>query len=326
MKASSSMAMSPDMPGGVAAPWTIQVQKTDLVRLWAIVAITLSITGITYLAMKAGYGSIVPQLFYFPILYTAYFYPRRSIYVACSCAAAYLIIALSFTPSDPLLISGFVIQTFLFVAIAAGARYVLKRQEEQPFAEPVDETRSIRMMIHSGEGNRVEFKRGVLWSSSLTKEVIQAHESLEVKRYGRNAGKFLLAKCIASFLNTDGGDLLIGVSEDRINNTITVTGIEDDYSRMQETDRNHDGYRRLIIDAVIRHYLPEIFVSASNHLRISFTKLSGKTVCHIHILPSNRPVFVNTGSEEIFFVRIDASSRNLAGQNLTRYILSRFKS
>jgi len=312
------------MPG--IALRTIRIQKTDLVRIWVIVAITLAITGTTYIAMEAGYGSIVPQLFYFPILYTVYCYPGRSITIACSCAAAYVIIALSFTPFDPRLISGILFQAFLFIAIAAGARFVLKRQEEQPFSERVDETRSIRMMIHTGEGNHVEFKRGILWSTSLTKEMIQAHESFEVKRYGQNAGKFILAKSIASFLNTEGGDLLLGVSEDRMHNTTTVTGIEDDYSRMQEKDRNPDGYRRIIIDAVIRHYLPEIFVSASRNLRISFTELSGKTVCHIHILPSDRPVFVNTGSEEIFFIRIEASSRNLAGQNLTRYILSRFKS
>jgi len=320
-----AFSMSPDMPG-VATRRTIQIQKTDFVRFWVIVTITLSIAGITYLAMKAGYGAIVPQLFYFPIFYTAYFYPKRSIYIACSCAAAYLIIAFSFLPSDPQQISGIIFQTFLFVAITAGAWYILKRQEKQPFAGPEDETSSIRMMIHNGEGNRVEFKRGALWSTALTKELILAHESLEVKRYGQNAGKFLIAKSIASFLNTDGGDLLIGVSEDRVHNAITVTGIEDDYSRMREIDRNPDGYRRMIIDAVIRHYLPEIFVSASRHLRISFATLSGKTVCHIRVLPSERPVFVDTGSEEIFFIRIDASSRTLSGQNLTRYILNRFKS
>ena len=319
------MAMLSDMPG-IATLRTIPFQKADLIRFWIIVTITLSITGITYLAMKAGYGSIVPQLFYFPILYTAYFYPGRTLQVAGSCAAAYLVIALSFSPLDPVHISGIIFQVFLFVGIAWGARYILKREEENSFNEPGDETTSVQMMIHNGECNHVEFKRGALWSTRLTRDEINAHESFEVKRYGHNAGKFILAKSIASFLNTDGGDLLIGVSEDRKHNTTTVTGVEDDYPRMQDTDRNHDGYRRLIIDAVIRHYLPEIFVSVSHHLRISFIELSGKTVCRIHILPSARPVFVDTGSDEIFFIRIDASSRTLNGQNLTRYILNRFKS
>jgi hypothetical protein len=317
--------MSPDMPG-FASLRAIRIENIDVVRFWVIASLTFSIAGITFLAMKAGYGSIVPQLFYFPILYTAYFYPRRSIPVGCSCAAAYLVVALSFALSDMQQVPGIVFQAFLFVAIAAGAWYVLKRQRELPSGGPADKTGAVRMMIRNGEGNRVEFKRGTLWSTPLTKEAILAHESLEVKRYGQNAGKFLIAKSIASFLNSDGGDLLIGVSEDRVHNTTTVTGIEDDLSRMQERDRNHDGYRRMIIDAVIRHYLPEIFVSASRHLGISFTELSDKTVCHIHVRPSEKPVFVNTGSEEIFFIRIDASSRTLNGQNLTRYILDRFRS
>ena len=67
---------------------TLHLSQTDLVRFVVIGAITLSITGITYLSTAAGYGAIIPQLFYFPILYTTYFYPGRGIYVGllqCGC-------------------------------------------------------------------------------------------------------------------------------------------------------------------------------------------------------------------------------------------------
>lgn len=317
------MAMAVDLPecAGLEA---IRIRKADLLRFWIIVTITLSITGITYLAMAAGYGSIVPQLFYFPILYTVYFYPKRCLHVAGACAAAYLIVALAFAGTGPVQVSGILFQAFLFIAIAAGARAVLKSREELPFADMPEDPGSVSLLIHNGENNHAEFKRGMLWSTVLSKEMIQAHESLEVKRYGHQAGRFIIAKSLAAFLNSDGGDLLIGVTEDRILNTTAVTGIEQDYPLMPPTDRNTDGYRRTIIDAVIRRYLPEIFVSSSRYLRISFAEFSGKTVCHIHVIPSDRPVFVDTGNEELFFIRIDSSSRALVGKNLTRYILNRF--
>ena len=79
-----------------------------------------SIAGITYISTTAGYGAIVPRLFYFPILYTAYFYPGRGIYVATCSAAAYLVIAVPFSLPDTALLGGICIQALLFIGIAAG--------------------------------------------------------------------------------------------------------------------------------------------------------------------------------------------------------------
>ena len=60
---------------GYVNPLQVYWSHTDLVRFWVIVSFILSIIGIAYVSMSAGYGTIVPQFFYFPILYTAYFYP-----------------------------------------------------------------------------------------------------------------------------------------------------------------------------------------------------------------------------------------------------------
>jgi hypothetical protein len=179
-------------------------------------------------------------------------------------------------------------------------------------------------MIKAGESGHREFKLQALWSAHLTKEEIAASESAEVKKYRTNASKFIIARSIAGFLNTDGGDLLIGIREDRINNAITVAGIENDYPLLTEVDRNPDGYRRMLVDAIIRKYIPEIFDTASQFIHISFPEVSGKTLCHIHVKRSEKPVFVDSGTEEIFFVRVDASTRAIAGKTLTHYTLTRF--
>ena len=78
---------------------------------------------------------------------------------------------------------------------------------------------------------------------------------------------------LPGFLNTDGGDLIIGIQEDRIKNSIQALGIEEDYSKLQEKDRNPDGYRRMIVDSVIQKYLPEIFNTASRFIHLSFPSL-----------------------------------------------------
>ncbi len=305
---------------------TLHLSQTDLVRFLVIIAITLSITGITYLSTAAGYGAIVPQLFYFPILYTTYFYPSRGIYVACSCAAAYLVIAAPLADPDPFLLARVLFQAILFIAIAVGSGYILKNRRVVPYTEPEEDTGAISAMIRTGECDHIEFKLRALWSVDLTKEDIMASESGEVRKYRNYASKFIVARSIAGFLNTDGGDLLIGIREDRMLNTTEAVGIEDEYPQLQEKDRNPDGYRRMLIDSVVRKYLPEIFESASRFIQISFPVIRGKTLCLIHITPTDRPVFVDTGSEEIFFIRVDASTRAIAGRTLTRYILNRFSS
>jgi hypothetical protein len=302
-----------------------QVSNSDLIRFWVISSITISIIGITYISTAAGYGAIVPQLFYFPILYTTYFYPDRGLYVAGTCAVAYLGIALSFVSPDPMIIGGIVFQALLFVGIAIGSGYVLRSQALSLYVKPTgQDAGAIQEMIKAGESGHREFKLQSLWSAHLTKEEIAASESPEVKKYRTNASKFIIARSIAGFLNTDGGDLIIGIREDRINNAITVAGIENDYPLLNEEDRNPDGYRRMLVDAIIRKYLPEIFDTASRFIHIAFPVVSGKTLCHIHVTRSDKPVFVDSGTEELFFIRVDASTRAIAGKTLTHYTLTRF--
>lgn len=297
---------------------------TDLVRFWVIVAFVVSIIGIAYISMAAGYGTIVPQLFYFPILYTTYFYPDRGMHVASSCGIAYAFVAAFFVNPEFPAVAGIIVQAMLFVIIAAAAAIVLKQRNVKPAVLTDDTTEAIQTLIKTGENDRIEFKMQSLWSADLTKDEILSSESPEIRKYRNNASKFIIARSIAAFLNTGGGDLIIGIEEDRINNKIRIVGIEEEYRRLHEKDRNPDGYRRMIVDSVIRKYLPEIVNIAGSFVQLSFPLLSGKTLCLVHILPSDKPVFVTPGNEELFFIRVDASTRSITGKVLTQYILTRF--
>jgi len=311
---------------GYANPLQVHRSHTDLVRFWVIVAFIVSIIGIAYVSMSAGYGTIVPQLFYIPILYTAYFYPGRSMYVACCCGVAYSFVAAFFVVPELYAVAGIIFQAILFVVVAAGAAIVLKHSDIASPSLPGNEAEAVRTMIKTGENDHTEFKLQSLWSSDLSKEEILSSESSEIRKYRNNASKFIIARSIAGFLNTDGGDLIIGIQEDRKKNSIQAVGIEEDYRKLQEKDRNPDGYRRMIVDSVIQKYLPEIYNTASRFIQISFPSLSGRTLCHVHIIPVDKPVFVSIGNDEIFFIRVDASTRSLSGKVMTQYILNRFSS
>ncbi len=309
---------------GYSDPLQYRWSHTDFVRFWVIVAFIISIMGITYVSMAAGYGTIVPQLFYFPILYTAYFYPDRGIYVGGCCGVVYSFVAAFFIVPELFAVAGIIVQALLFVGIAAGSLIVLKHSENAYPFRPMDNAEAVKSMINSGESDRVEFKLQSLWSSDLTRDEIQASESSEIRKYRNNASKFIIARSIAGFLNTDGGNLIIGIQEDRIKNKIRIVGIDEDYRKLHETDRNPDGYRRMIIDSIIQKYLPEIVNTTSRFIQISFPSLSGRTLCHVQVMPADKPVFVNIGNEEFFFIRVDASTRSITGKVLTQYILTRF--
>lgn len=312
------------VPSGYPSPAPVSSLSADRVRWWAIACLIAAIAGVMYLTAGEGYGMVIPQFFYFPILYATYFYPDRGIWAGIASAAAYLAITAPRIVPDPFILGGIVVQALIFPALALVAAAVMRRQGLRRFVILEDDTGAVEALIRGGENNHVEFKLKSLWSSNLTKDEIAASDSSEVRKYRNNASKFIIARALAGFLNTGGGDLLIGIDEDRLGNSIRIAGLGEDYAKLHEEDRTPDGFRRMIMDAVVRKYLPDIADVAGRFLHISFPLVAGKTICHIHVFPADRPVFVETGSEEIFFIRTDASTRPIAGRSLADYILGRF--
>lgn len=129
-------------------------------------------------------------------------------------------------------------------------------------------TETVAEMIQKGEGHYSEFKSRALWSIRLSGEDINKTKSAEVKQYGRNASKIILAKAIAGFLNTDGGCLIIGVEENKDGGADKVIGVGSEYFELK--DNCDDGYSRMIIDSIIKPYFPsKIFNHINDYLKIN---------------------------------------------------------
>jgi PAS domain S-box-containing protein len=103
------------------------LSHTDIVRFWVIACLTLSCIFITWLSLARHIETIYAQLFYFPLLYATYFYPRKGLYLAGACAVIYEILAYFAMYPD---IAGLLYttgQAILFVCVAAVVSYFTEK-------------------------------------------------------------------------------------------------------------------------------------------------------------------------------------------------------
>ena len=186
---------------------------------------------------------------------------------------------------------------------------------------------TIEDVIKSGESHYVEFKSSALWSKDLTQEEINVPKSNEIKNYRRDASKFIIARTMAAFLNSDGGAIVIGIKENKERNGENeLIGIDGEFNKLK--DSNVDGYRRMIVDEILRKYLPsEIVHHIAEYITISFPLVDGMTLCWIRVKRSDRNVFIKTsGKEPIFFIKLESEIMELKSNELVDYCKKRFSS
>ena len=117
-------------------------------------------------------------------------------------------------------------------------------------------------------------------------------------------------KTLAAFLNTDGGTLIIGVTDSRKsteNGERTVIGIEVDYPR---TKGSSDGWCLTFDDLVSKQLGAEVM----NYVDLGLETLRGRTVAIVQCRPCDEPVWI----DDELFVRRTASTEKLT----TRHALA----
>ena len=122
--------------------------------------------------------------------------------------------------------------------------------------------------------------------------------------------KFQLSciKTVAALLNSEGGGLLIGVSDNN-----QVSGLDRD---MQFVDGSLDKLELRISQALVN----AIGVEKTPYYKIGFPNLDGKVTCHIAVKPNfNSKTWVNFGGSEFFYIRNGNSTRTLTGEQADQY-------
>ena len=186
-------------------------------------------------------------------------------------------------------------------------------------------SKSLNSLIQQGENPYIEFKLSALWSSKFTKEDIEAYrpQSTELRSYGKNFSKIIVSKTIAGFLNTDGGTLIIGIKENKDTNDDEIIGIEPEFSHLK--DPCEDGYRRMLIDIIKDYFSSDIFNHLNQYINISFENINDALVCGVVVSKADRKVFIKLKNTEHFYIRIDASTRELHGEEIVDYCIKRFR-
>lgn len=164
--------------------------------------------------------------------------------------------------------------------------------------EYVREEDQIIDMISKGENSLVEFKESLCWNYFLSKK--EAGLAVNVVR------------TIASFLNTFGGVLLIGVKNDG-----SLIDLKPDFDAADPQKRNRDGYE-LFLNNKIKEFLG---VHSTQKYKISFYKIRDSEVCKIVVDKSKDPVFLN----KEFYIRANNQTVMLNIPEFYTYIMSRLE-
>lgn len=145
---------------------------------------------------------------------------------------------------------------------------------------------SVDRLLQEGENEDVEFKASFRWDYKERR----VNKELE----------YAAAKSIAGFMNTKGGTLLIGVTDEK-----TPVGLDVDYSTLKK--KSSDGFILHLIQ-ILNNYLGKEY---SAFLSANIIHFKGKDICRIEVLPSTKPVYVvRNGQEEFFCTSIGLHTTN----------------
>jgi hypothetical protein len=161
--------------------------------------------------------------------------------------------------------------------------------------------RNAEELIKRGESKTLEFKSTLRWN-------------LREDRQDDRAITHAVLKTIAAFLNTEGGDLLIGVADDR-----SIVGIERDLLDGDDKFMRH-------LAQVVRNGLGD---RAGTCIDPKTQTVQEKTVCVVSCQRSPEPVFLKWQGMEVtsggdFFVRSGPGTVKLPPESAKEYIRTRF--
>jgi hypothetical protein len=186
---------------------------------------------------------------------------------------------------------------FLAISLAAWIyrNYGRKLEKtENSIFDVNDPETSICKIIERGEGPEVEFKSTI-------------RMNLHTKKPGKEI-ELAWLKSVAAFLNTNGGILLLGVTDSG-----EITGLEKDVFENEDKCKLH--FKNLIAQ--------HVGTVLSKHIRFQIIPVKDKTVGVVVCDRSTEPVFLKTNKSEAFYIRNGPSSDELPVSMALNYIKSR---
>ncbi|MBN8693888.1 MAG: ATP-binding protein [Bacteroidetes bacterium] len=159
----------------------------------------------------------------------------------------------------------------------------------------------IPALIKGGEGRKVEFKSRFRWDLSANR----IEPKIEYK----------CLRAIAGFLNSDGGVLLIGIKDDG-----SILGIDDDFNSFAKGNKQ-DELKKHFDNLISNHFGKHSNAS----ILFDYYEIEGKTIAYVRVEKANAEVFMKRNGTEEFYIRRSASTEQLHGSELLKYIREHWK-
>jgi len=161
---------------------------------------------------------------------------------------------------------------------------------------------SLRKLIKSGEGKTVEFKSTLRWDLKLNST--QKHIAHSV------------GKTIAAFLNSEGGTLFIGVSDDG-----NILGLDADFNSFSKENKKDEFQKHF--DILFQNWFGNHLTRA---IKFDFIELDNK-ICAAITIPKkwSGPVYLIDNGNEIFYVRRTSGTVELKPSEMVTYIRDHWK-
>jgi len=171
--------------------------------------------------------------------------------------------------------------------------------ESQPFTSKIIQP-SVSELLHHMETVRIEFKASA-----------RAPLNPDIPEKVINEG---ITKTVAAFMNTQGGTLGIGISDDG-----DILGIEPDLDyKKQDLDSYQNWLTTLLINTIGS-------ASTSRNVNVRFETIEGKVVCLLDVTRASSAVYAETTKgKEVFYIRTGNTTRILTGSEMVKYIGENF--
>jgi hypothetical protein len=157
-----------------------------------------------------------------------------------------------------------------------------------------DSAEQIKALIRAGESETLEFKSTLRWN-------------LKADRVDKNI-ELACLKTMVAFMNTEGGTLLVGVTDEG-----AVSGIEAD--NFQNEDKLLLHFNNLI--------KTHIGLEFAELISFEVKRIDRRSVLVVDSGRSSDPVFLRHGSEEEFYIRVGPGSRKLPTSKVLSYVRTR---
>ena len=171
--------------------------------------------------------------------------------------------------------------------------------------KPPEAAITLEELIAEGEDEELEFKSSLRW---------------DFKEQATNKKlEDVIVKTVAAFANSQGGTLLIGVSDSG-----EILGLEGDYLSLGGANRDK-------FELHLRNLLNSAFGAAfvSSKLKVLFPAVGEVEICQVDVRPSIKPLVLtvrdkNGVGQEKFYVRSGNSSQELSLAEVPSYLAERF--